>query len=369
MKLAIIGTRGIPNQYGGFEQFADELSQGLVKRGHEITVYCSGNHSYQESQYNGVNLIHKKDPENKIGTTGQFIYDLNCIWDAKSKDFDIIYLLGYTSSSIWQKILNGSNSVVITNMDGLEWKRSKYSKPVQRFLQFAERLAVKYSDFLVADSIGIQTYLKNKYSVDSTYHPYGSYVFSNPNIDSLEAMSLKPYLYDVLIARFEPENNIEMVLNAFADSKVNRDLILVGNYSHTSFGQRMYDEYSADNRIKFVGAIYDQELLNNVRYYSNLYYHGHSVGGTNPSLLEALGSSALICYHDNEFNKTIVGDDGFSFSSVDELVGIIERVDKKANLDMLEANLNKVKDIYEWEKIIEDYEQYFISILPEIHNP
>jgi len=363
MKIAIIGTRGIPNHYGGFEQFADILSQGLVRKGHEITVYSSANHPYKESLFNGVKLIHKFDPENKIGTAGQFIYDLGCMLDARKQDFDIIYMLGYTSSSIWQRLIYKKGTLVITNMDGLEWKRSKYSIKVQQFLKYAEKLAVKHSDLLVADSIGIQSYLKNKYDVSSTYIAYGSFVFENADENKLSQYEVTAYNYDMLIARFEPENNIEMILEAFSKSNTKRQLMLVGNYKHTEFGRNMFAKYSSDKRIRFMGAIYDQTALNNLRYFSNIYFHGHSVGGTNPSLLEAMGSSALICIHDNEFNKAIVGEDGFTFSNTETLINIINNETKSGHPDFIASNLNKIATIYSWENITNEYEKYFLQSL------
>ena len=185
MKIAILGTRGIPNHYGGFEQFADILSQGLVKKGHEITVYCSANHTFQEPEYKGVKLIHKFDPESQIGTIAQFLYDLLCMFHANKQNYDIIYMLGYTSSSIWKRFIFKKKAIIVSNMDGMEWKRSKYSPRVQSFLKQAERLAVKYSDYLVADSIGIQQYLQKKYDKESAYLPYGSYVFEKPNVKKI----------------------------------------------------------------------------------------------------------------------------------------------------------------------------------------
>jgi len=362
VKIAILGTRGIPNHYGGFEQFADILSQGLVKKGHDITVYCSKNHKYKEAEYNGVKLEHKYDPENKVGTAGQFVYDLLSILHARKQKYDIIYLLGYTSSSVWQRLLK-NKAVVVTNMDGLEWKRSKYSPRVKEFLKYAEKLAVIHSDYLVADSIGIQSYLKTEYNVDSTYYPYGSFVFINPSNACLTKYNLTDYQYDSLIARFEPENNIEMVLEAFSKSATTRNLILIGNYLNTLFGKQMFDKYNGDNRIKFLGAIYNQEELNNLRHYSNLYFHGHSVGGTNPSLLEAMGSSCLICYHNNEFNKAIVGNDGYGFKTVTELSELINLTNKSENQTMIVANIEKIKTIYSWDIIIDNYEDYFKKLL------
>jgi len=362
MKIAIIGTRGIPNHYGGFEQFADILSQGLVQKGHDVTVYCSKNHLYKESIYNGVKLIHKFDPENKIGTVGQFIYDLVCINDARKHDFDIVYLLGYTSSSVWQRILK-NKAIIVTNMDGLEWKRSKYSPKVQMFLKYAETLAVKHSDYLIADSIGIQSYLKEKYHVETTFLTYGSFVFEEANEKKISIYNVELYNYDILIARFEPENNIEMILQAFSASKTQRQLLLVGNHNNTEFGQRMSKTYCNDKRIRFMGAIYDQTALNNLRYYSNLYFHGHSVGGTNPSLLEAMGSSCLICYHNNEFNHAILGEDGIPFLEIDTLSEIIN-VQTKANYpNYIKNNLQKISTIYSWKTIIEQYEHSFVKMI------
>ena len=162
MKIAIIGTRGIPNNYGGFEQLAEYLSLGFLKKGHEVFVYNSSRHKFQEKKWNGINLIHQFDPEFILGTIGQFFYDFNCILNSRKHNFDAIINLGYTSSSIFLWLFS-KKSNIITNMDGLEWNRTKYSKYVQRFLMFSERLAVKKSTMLVADSIAIQSYLLKKY--------------------------------------------------------------------------------------------------------------------------------------------------------------------------------------------------------------
>ena len=225
MRVGIVGTRGVPNFYGGFEQFAQYLSEGLVKAGHTVFVYNSHLHPYQEKSWNGVNLVHCYDPEQKIGPSGQFIYDLNCILDSRKRDFDIILQLGYTSSSVWNWLFP-KNVPIVTNMDGLEWKRSKYNKPVQSFLKFAEKLAVLFSDQLIADSKGIQSYLKEKYNKDSVYIPYGANVFTSPNKTVLKEYNLTPFKYDMLIARLEPENSVEEILDGFTTSNVNRDFLV-----------------------------------------------------------------------------------------------------------------------------------------------
>ena len=136
LKIGILGTRGIPNYHGGFEQFAQFFSVYLAKHNYEVYVYNSSKHPFQEKIFNDVNIIHCYDPEDKIGTAGQFIYDLNCILDSRKRNFDILLQLGYTSSTVWHRLLP-KKATIVTNMDGLEWKRSKYSKKVQKFLRYA----------------------------------------------------------------------------------------------------------------------------------------------------------------------------------------------------------------------------------------
>lgn len=360
MKVAIIGTRGVPNNYGGFEQFAEYLSLSLVANGHEVIVYNPHNHSYMDNKWKGVQIRHQYDPEYKIGTVGQFIYDLNCIWDARKQKCDVILQLGYTSSSIWS-FLFPKNAVIVTNMDGLEWKRSKYSPIVRKFLKFAERLAAKYSDVLVSDSIGIKNYLWEKYRLESHFIPYGATLFSNPDKKKLEKMNLLEQEYDVLIARMEPENNVEVILDGICIADLPRHMIVVGN-AENKFGKKLKQKYAHKANIRFVGPIYDIDFLNNLRYYSNIYFHGHSVGGTNPSLLEAMASSALICAHNNIFNKAILGDNAYYFNSSSDVALVANKIVKsEAELLKVKTNSDKIITEYSWDKINGEYERLLAS--------
>lgn len=361
MKIAILGTRGIPNHYGGFEQFAEYLSVGLSKKGHVVTVYNSHLHPYQENEYKGVTIKHIYDPEYKIGTAGQFVYDFLCILDTRKKNFDIILQLGYTSSSIFFN-LHSKKSIVVTNMDGLEWKRSKYSNKVQRFLQWAESLATQKSDYLISDSVGIQNYLQEKYAKKSIYIPYGSYVVEKYNEDTCLEYNVEKYNYDMLIARLEPENSIETILEGVSESKVNRTFLVVGNHE-TEFGEYLKYKFVKNKNIIFIGGIYTQSKLNDLRYYSNIYFHGHTVGGTNPSLLEAMGSQALICANDNEFNSKILGKDALYFLDSDNIKDIFENTNKDNYNDFIEANTLKIRNIYEWNSIIDKYESFLRNCL------
>lgn len=360
MRLGIIGTRGIPNYYGGFEQFAQYLSVGMVERGHEVFVYNSQNHPYKEAIWNKVNIIHKQDPEHAIGTAGQFVYDLNCILDARKRKFDVILNLGYTSSSIWIRLFP-RKSILVTNMDGLEWKRTKFSKNVQKFLMYAERLAVKNSDLLVADSLAIQAYIEKKYKKPSHFIAYGAHLFTTPKSEVVSLYNVMPYAYTLLIARMEPENNIEIILEGVQRSFSDNICLVVGNFKN-KFGTYLVDKFKDENRIVFVGPVYDLTVLNNLRYYCRYYFHGHSVGGTNPSLLEAMACNCLIVSHNNEFNKSVLGENALYFDHSDDITSILNNIyDPSLKQTMAEINRKKIETTYSWTTIINAYESLMLS--------
>ena len=358
MKIAILGTRGIPNHYGGFEQFAEFFSVYLAKKGHEVYCYNSHNHMFQEKTFQGVNLIHIHDPEYKFGTFGQFIYDYNCIIDSRKRNFDIILQLGYTSNSIWF-FLMPKKAINIINMDGLEWKRSKYSKPVQQFLKFAERLAAISGDYLVADSLGIQKFLKQQYNKESTYIAYGAHVFNNPNEGLLAEYQVEKNNFNMIMARFEPENNLDMVLEGVAlNSNDKTPILVIGNHN-TKHGEYLKNKFKANQNIRFLGGIYNIEHLDNLRYFSNLYFHGHSVGGTNPSLLEAMASQALVIAHNNDFNKGVLQENAYYFSNPEEVKNILDKIKKIDNLPMVQNNYAAIEKNFNWNKINDEYLQLF----------
>lgn len=356
MKIGILGTRGIPNRYGGFEQCAEKLALGLTEKGHEVWVYNSHTHDYTESCWQGINIIHCKDPEDKMGTAGQFLYDLNCFRDARKRGFDALLQLGYTSSSVWWWMWPRSCPNVV-NMDGLEWKRSKYSPKVQRFLKWAESLAARHADSLIADSVGIQRHLNETFGKDSVFIPYGADIFRNPDAAVLEQYALQPGAYHLLIARMEPENNIETILDGYAISGNEKPFVVVGKTSN-AFGQRMVEKFSGNPNVLFLGGIYDFGVIDNLRHFADRYFHGHSVGGTNPSLLEAMGCGALIAAHDNIFNRSVLGEDAFYFKDADGVSALLrEPVFPEKRAQMTAANLQKIERFYNWPVITDAYEK------------
>lgn len=360
LKIGILGSRGIPNAYGGFEECAQYLAEGLIKKGHEVFVYNSSLHPYKEKKWRCANIIHCRDFEDKLGTTGQFIYDFNCFIDARKRNYDVLLQLGYTSNSVWHWLWP-KDAINIVNMDGLEWKRTQYSKPVQQFIKHAETLAAKRADYMVADSRGIQQYIFNRYQKKPIFIPYGAEIFDKPDPSLLNEIKLKPFEYYLLVARLEPENNIEMIVEGFLNSNKNHDLVIVGK--ENKYGRNWKQKY-ADEKVRFVGAVYDKNFLNNLRYFSKLHFHGHSVGGTNPSLLEAMACKCNIAAHHNIFNKSILENDAEYFSSSEQISSILNSENfQLASSKRKQNNLRKIVESYNWEKITDAYEALMLEAI------
>ena len=363
LRIGILGSRGIPNYYGGFEQFAEHLSAGLAKKGHEVIVYNSHDHPYQQKNWRNAQIEHCYNPEKLLGSFGQFIYDLNCILSARKQNLDVILMLGYTSSSVWGRLFPRKTKVIF-NMDGLEWQRSKYSKPVRKFLLYAEKLAIKFGDHHIADSRLIRSYLKEKYKVPCEYITYGAEIFNNENDLLLKKYDVFKYNYFLLIARMEPENNIEMILDGFSASMSSKKFLVVGD-TRNKYGRYLLKKFEKYEQIRFIGPIYNNtQKIHTLRTFSYLYFHGHSVGGTNPSLLEAMASRSLVAAHNNKFNKAILHDDACYFSNALGVKNIIEKT-TRGNLElmMIKNNFLKIQKEYAWEKIIEEYNNMILKCL------
>jgi glycosyltransferase involved in cell wall biosynthesis len=374
MKIAFISVRGIPNNYGGFEEFAEYISVGLAERGHDITVYSPHYHPYQEKEYKGVHIKHIYSPEQWMGgSVGSFFYDYLSLKDAlKKEDFDIIYDAGYTSiipAYIRFNVKNIRKPIFTTNMDGLEYKRAKFNKWVQKFVFWEERMAVKHSHYLIADNMGIKDYYREKYGKESKFLAYGATIYDNYNADYLKEYGLKENNYFILVARLEPENNIYMAIDGYfaSDQYGKRPLVIVGK-TNTPYGKKLVEKYGSNPNVKFVGGIYDFNKLNSVRHFSYAYFHGHSVGGTNPSLLEAMASDCFILSHDNIFNHSVLGNNAIYYQSTEDVTKLLNDIDNivyKYKSDYTLNNLAVIRDDYSWEKLIDEHEKYFKWILED----
>lgn len=352
IRVAILGIRGIPNRHGGFEQMTEYVAPGLVALGFDVTVYQSSLHDYQEPEFQGVKLIHCTDPEDKLGTFGQFIYDWNCLRDARKRNFDVLIQLGYTSSSIWGW-LHPRNIPVLWNMDGLEWKRDKYSKPVKQLLYWAEGWAARRADHLIADSPAIASHLFTQYNRTSTFIAYGAEPDEREDPAYLEPYQVQPREYYMLMARMEPENSIETIVRGYLDSGDQRPLLVVGKM--TTPHAKVWEEKFRDPRVRFLGGIYDQDVVHQLRRQARAYFHGHTVGGTNPSLLEAMASGAWIIAHKNPFNQAILRENANYFTSATDIAEVIRKLNPEMRPSMTKANVDIIKSQFLHQHIIQAY--------------
>jgi len=367
MKIAILGTKGIPNNYGGYEQFAEYISKRLVDRGHEVTVYNPSFHIFQGENLNGVKIIHKYSPEKLIGGAANFIYDYLCLKDALTRDFDIIYEAGYHSVAFSYKLLNIKRRrlpVIITNMDGLEYNRSKWNKFTQNLIRRLEKLAVKESPYMISDNIGIQEYYKRDFGKDSFFLSYGADPVEVFNEDFLSSYNIKKFDYLILVARFEPENNIETILDGFVASEVNMKFLVVGNHK-TRYGNFLKTKY-ASKLIIFTGGIYNKQELDSLRHFSAAYFHGHSVGGTNPSLLEAMACKTFIIAHGNVFNSRVLFDSALYFDNCTDVKRLLQDLGNLRNRHVelfIEENSYRIVSEYNWDSIVIQHEVLFEKLI------
>lgn len=364
MNIAILGTKGIPNQYGGFEQFAEYLSKGLVERGHNVTVYNPHFHAYGAKEFHGVKIEKIYSPEKLIGSAANYVYDFLCLRHALAGNYDIIYEAGYGSVAFSYLLLPVNRSILVTNMDGLEWKRAKWNSVIKYLTKKAEETAVKKSHYLISDNPGIQDYYRQSFNTESFYLPYGADVIDSFDPVVLGEYNLKEHGYYLVIARMEPENNIEMIVRAFQQSDVPESLVLIGNVGN-DFGKKMV-ALAKDPRIRFIGGLYNKKHLDSLRHFSKGYLHGHSVGGTNPSLLEAMACYSLVIAHDNPFNRSVLEDSALYFKSTDQLSDILKqqvRLENPVFNDFKRKNGEKIVQHYNWQKIIVDHETLFQELV------
>ena len=363
MKIAILGTRGIPNNYGGFEQCAECLSLGLSKKGYDVTVYSPDFHPYKKQNYKGVKIQHIYSPQNYLGSAASnFFFDYLSLKHAVKQKFDIILELGLITAAPAIIFCNKGSSIIVTNLDGLEWKRAKWSPAVRSITKWLEKFGVRNSNYLVADNIAIQKYIKLNYNINSEFIAYGAEEVSDLSRNTIEKYLIEKGEFLLTIARLEPENNLELMCDAYLSSNSEIPYYIIGNYQ-TKYGQLLKSKYK-DTNIHFLGAIFNKEELDTFRFYANLYLHGHSVGGTNPALIEAMAAKAFVIVHNNPFNKSVVCEDNLSFSTKDDLSEILDRPNILSKREELsQKNLEIINSKYRWDIIIEKYEKYFLKIL------
>lgn len=355
MKLAILGSRGVPARHGGFETFAEEISIRLAAAGHEITVMCPADSDTPDSVYHGVKLKYVTIPH--IGVFSQIVWDAKC-FALSAGEYDVVYMLGTGGSfAAWIPRLFGSK--VWINNDGIEYRRKKWNLWGRAYLRLSEALAALFSSRVIADSQAIGYYLKHRYKglVRTSTIAYGAYpVTQKANPELLSRWSLKTGRYYLVVCRLEPENHLLEIIEGFEKSASPCPMVIVGNISDPNRYVRKLLEHQG-RRIRFLGTVYDRELLTVLRSHVRAYIHGHCVGGTNPSLLEAMACANLIIAHDNVFNREVLADTGMFFKDQSELASDIDQIDSGVvDIETLRNGaLQRIRSSYTWDHIADLY--------------
>ena len=381
----IVGSKGIPANYGGFETFVDNLVTRQVNPKIKYHVSCmTFNKSVKQYNYNGAECQEIYVPN--IGGAKAILYDLRSLdWaldTIKERNLKngIIYILACRIGPFLHKYIKKFHNhgfKVWVNPDGHEWKRAKWSAPVRKYWKVSEKLMVKNADFLICDSKSIEEYIHEdyrKYNPQTTFIAYGADITPSTLkqddkkvVDWFNKHDVKLNEYFLIVGRFVPENNYETMIKEFMKSKVNKDLVIITNVEKNAFYNSLKEEthFENDKRIKFVGTVYDSELLKFIRENALGYLHGHSVGGTNPSLLEALGSTKINLLYNVGFNKE-VGEDSSLYWSLEDgslanKLNEVEEISTEKEENFGKLAKQQIIDNYSWEKIVNDYEEQFIK--------
>jgi len=364
-KIIIQGIRGVPASHGGFETFAENLSTYLIDLGWEVTVYCQEStneySSVFESAWNGVRRIHI--PVEGDGAKSTVVFDYLSVKHASTQP-GLVLTLGYNTAlfNLWFRFKQKTNLI---NMDGIEWKRDKWKWYERLWLYLNERAGCLIGNHLIADHPEIKKHLVTRVNPDKVEMiPYGARLVVQANEGVLSIHDLQIGGYALVIARPEPENSILEIVSAFSVKKRNKNLVVLGEYDKGNPYQCSVLDAASDE-VKFIGAVYEHESLDSLRFFSCLYIHGHTVGGTNPSLVEALGAGQPVLAHDNEFNRWVSGEEASYFNDMQECS---EKLDLLLSDDTMLKKMSvfsskRFDDHFTWNSILQQYESLLLKWL------
>ena len=357
MRIAILGCRGIPARHGGFETFAEGLSARLVEHGHVVTVYCEGRRRGRPRSHRGVHLVYIPVPA--VGCLRPLLYDFLALGHA-SVGHDVVYLLGYGAAlfGILPRLLGRSFWI---NMDGLEWKRSKWSRPARAWFRAMERVAMFLADRVIFDAQAVRADLVARLGTprNSAVLSYAAEMsLAAPDPDTLRHFGLEADGYHLIVCRLEPENHVLEIIRGYMRAGSRRPLAIVADHTR---GGRYWERCRAagDESVHWLGTVWDREQLAGLRAGAASYAHGHSVGGTNPSLLEAMACANPCLAHDNPFNREVLGDDAFFFTDEQTAAQAFRSMESLSTAErraMGGRGRARVVTHYGWERLAHDYD-------------
>lgn len=365
MKIALLGTRGIPASYSGFETCVEQLGQRLVQRGHEVTVYCRSHHiTYEGSHYKGMRLVKLPTIANKYLDTmvHSFISSLHAL----SQGYDVgLYFIAGNSPVTWIPRIVGTKTIL--NVDGLDWKREKWPALAKKYIQFAEWLATKLPNVYITDSHVVQGYYRDRYGEEPAYIPYGSDVEILPPAETLAKYGLQPGKYILFVGRLVPENCAHHLVEAFRELDTDLKCVIVGDAPYAEEYIAGLKELAADDqRIIFTGYVFGngyQELGSN----AYVFVESSGVGGTHPALVEAMAFENCVVTHNTPENMETIGEAGFSYDGkvgARDLRRVLEELLKDP--DKVESYRHKARQraqsVYSWETVTDAYEKMFYQV-------
>lgn len=361
MRIAMIGTRGVPARYGGFETAVEEVGQRLVQRGHEVVVYCR-NRDAEESPYLGMHLVHVPAVRHRIAETlSHTALSMLHAWRQRP---DVALVFNAANACLLPLLRSGRIPVAV-HVDGLEWQRAKWGPGAKRFYRMSERLAVRWGDALIADAQGISQYYSTTYHAATVFLPYGAPILARSEPRLLDKVSLAPRQYHLAVARFEPENHIDMIVDGYNRSGCTSPLVVVGSAPYSAQHSAAIQQLASRNsQVRLLGAVWDQALLNELYAFARTYVHGHSVGGTNPSLLRAMGAGAPVLAFDVIFNREVAGDTAYYFDDASSLATALRSAegDPDATVRRGLDGQSRAQRLYDWEAVAKGYETLCASL-------
>lgn len=375
----IVGSKGIPAKYGGFETFVEKLTAGRKDEDIQYHVSCMNNDE-RRFEHNGADCFNVKVPlpgaPGRIFHVGLVLKQVETWVKEHTGEKTIVYILGCRIGPLLiphSKKLHRLGVRIFCNPDGLEWKRDKWSAPAKKFLKYCERCLVINSDLVICDSINIEKYIKETYGnkvVETTYIAYGADVSKSRCSEEeysewCKEKQISPGDYYLIVGRFVPENNYECMISEFMKSHTKRDLVIITNVEKNNFYDELLEKthFDTDMRVKFVGTVYNQELLKFIREQAYGYIHGHEVGGTNPSLLEALASTKMNLLLDVGFNREVAEESAVYWKknrgSLSDLINECDNTDEETRVHYSTLSKDRITVAYSWNRICNDYERTF----------
>ena len=360
LSIAMLGTRGVPARYGGFETAVEEVGRRLVAAGHRVRVYCRAGNSALTT-YAGMELVTlpamRRRSLETLSHTGASVGHL------LGHRTDVAFVFN-AANAPYLPALRLARIPVATHVDGLEWRRAKWGGAGRRYYRAAETAAVRWSDALIADAVGIADYYRAEYGAPTTLLTYGAPVLAEPGHDTLGDIGLAPGAYHLVVARFEPENHVDLWVEGYVRSDARRPLVVVGSAPYAdAYTARVHAAAQGDPRVRFLGGVWDQRLLDQLYANSLTYLHGHSVGGTNPSLLRAIGAGAATIAYDVAFNREVAGTEGVYVADPAAAARAIEDAEADEVATRLRGDrLRERAQAYDWDEVAAGYERLALDL-------